>query len=452
MWAALLLSATVLYEWVAPVRDALPIHHWPLMQADAAVCVLLAAIGIALRGRTHTRIFRLLSNSCVVASLVIAGVTLLQHLYGANAPVTHFLLAAGTEPRARIMSVPVAACFCMVGLSLLIDETRDDWLGHVADISITALVILDIILLSGYIFLAAHPAYASSFSKVTLETLICVSLLAFVQTGRRAPYGFFSVLASDGIGGHFARYVLPLASVGFYLIVLLGRYLYRDHYLPLPYAAGATASALETLLFFVVMFLAHKINLLERDVREMAITDELTGIYNRRGFYLFSNQALRDSRRHRDPVTLVFFDVDGLKSVNDRFGHDIGSALLRDVAALLCQSFRVTDIIGRIGGDEFAVFARGHEDEIASVLERLHSSTEADNQSAAKSYRISYSAGSVTLRPNADTQLDDLIAMADEAMYREKQERRMPHASGPAPVDGAARHPATVVSFSDRRP
>ena len=98
---------------------------------------------------------------------------------------------------------------------------------------------------------------------------------------------------------------------------------------------------------------------------------------------------MRDARRSAKPVTVLYFDVDALKQVNDALGHDADSQLLRDVATLLRTNFRVSDAVGRLGGDEFAVFAHDSDADLTPLLRRLQGATDAVNQSGKKPYRIS---------------------------------------------------------------
>jgi diguanylate cyclase (GGDEF)-like protein len=120
----------------------------------------------------------------------------------------------------------------------------------------------------------------------------------------------------------------------------------------------------------------------------------------------------------------LYFDVDELKQVNDALGHDVGSELLRDVAALLRSNFRVSDVVGRLGGDEFAVFAHDSDNDLTPRLQRLRAATEGINQLGEKPYRISYSVGGATSHIGSDETFARLVQRADAAMYAQKRERR----------------------------
>jgi diguanylate cyclase (GGDEF)-like protein len=289
---------------------------------------------------------------------------------------------------------------------------------------------LSLVFIAGYTFGATSLVGQTSAIRMSPQTLVCIVLLTFVQTSRRAPYGSFSVLVGVGIGSQFARIMLPASVLLSYLIIRAGESLLASGTLTLPYAAAVTASGMAALLAILVVLLAGKVNALETELREMSLSDELTGFHNRRGFYLLGEQALRDARRAGRPVSVLFFDADGLKEVNDSLGHDVGSALLFDIATLLRANFRGSDVVGRIGGDEFAVITYGRQADLAPALRRLDDATEAANCAGNKPYRISLSVGGVTTEPQSEESLAELLDRADAAMYQKKRQRRAAREAG----------------------
>lgn len=321
------------------------------------------------------------------------------------------------------MSIQSASCFVLLGLSLIIDHKRQDWLGHVSDALIMMLLILILVFISGYIFDASLLFGQSSKILISLQTLVSIVLLTFVQAGRRIPYGFYSVLVGIGIGSHSARIVLPYSILISWLIIFSGERL-AVNTLNLAYAAALTSATLAALLIILVVLLARMINSFEKQLRDTSLTDELTGIHNRRGFYLLGEQALRDARRSTNPATLLFFDVDNLKEANDTLGHDIGSQLLCDIATLLRANFRDSDIVGRLGGDEFAVLTHGPQNDMSPALQRLKEAVKIAKKAGNRPYTISFSVGKVTIEPQSSESLDELLARADAAMYRNKRERQ----------------------------
>ncbi len=160
------------------------------------------------------------------------------------------------------------------------------------------------------------------------------------------------------------------------------------------------------------------------EMEQLALTDELTGLRNRRGFLVLADQALRMARRTRAKCALVFIDLDGLKQVNDTRGHAAGDAMIADAAKVLSQVFRESDIVARVGGDEFAVLAVLDEGDGSNALNtRLAAAIERVNAETAPSLRLSMSVGIEELSSRSEAPLDVLLARADRAMYERKRRR-----------------------------
>ena len=164
-------------------------------------------------------------------------------------------------------------------------------------------------------------------------------------------------------------------------------------------------------------------------------TDELTGLYNMRGFYLIMDRAFAQAVRHLRPLSVLMIDSDNLKAVNDVHGHDAGNELLRLIAAGIKSELRTTDVLARYGGDEFVVVlpdtgAGGTRD----VAERIRNSiARRPLEMRDKSVPISVSIGLVSYLDDGHN-METIMRRADEAMYRAKAEgrNRVVSASGPA--------------------
>ncbi len=160
-------------------------------------------------------------------------------------------------------------------------------------------------------------------------------------------------------------------------------------------------------------------------LRSLSLIDDLTGLYNRRGFADLGEQHLKLARRSRRGITMVYFDLDRLKTINDSLGHHVGDRALRKVADILRATFRRSDIIARLGGDEFGVLALEAADERSETLvARLRERVDDFNQNRSEPYSLSVSIGMVHLEDDPGVRLRDLVAAADEAMYREKNAKR----------------------------
>ena len=165
-------------------------------------------------------------------------------------------------------------------------------------------------------------------------------------------------------------------------------------------------------------------SLLDRELRSLALTDDLTCLYNRRAFLALAGQQLRVARRNGQGLLLFFADVDHLKEINDSYGHREGDFALIQAADALERTFRNSDVIARLGGDEFAIIALeascDNQEVILDRLERnLKTATTSENR-----YQLSLSVGMARFDPRQPVSLGKLIAMADEAMYEVKKDRQ----------------------------
>ncbi len=159
--------------------------------------------------------------------------------------------------------------------------------------------------------------------------------------------------------------------------------------------------------------------------RVMSITDELTGLYNRRGFFTLAEQRLKLARRQRKGLFMLYADLDGLKAINDTLGHQEGDMALIDTANLLKATYRESDIIARIGGDEFAVIPVGSAgDDIKVVTTRLQKNIDAHNATASRNYTLSISIGMAYYDVEKPGSIDELLAAGDRLMYEQKKIKR----------------------------
>lgn len=151
---------------------------------------------------------------------------------------------------------------------------------------------------------------------------------------------------------------------------------------------------------------------------QMATIDELTGLTNRRGFMLLAEKNLQYAFRAKIPASLLFIDLNHFKSINDRFGHDIGDDALCQMAEFLCKMFRNADIIARLGGDEFVVLLSGTANEHCSGIQaRFTQALESFNANNGKPYQLSCSMGIVGYDATTAPDINMLLRLADDEMY-----------------------------------
>ncbi len=162
----------------------------------------------------------------------------------------------------------------------------------------------------------------------------------------------------------------------------------------------------------------------QMSLRDMAFIDELTGLFNRRGFLKLAELEIKRSDRAHQDLAVFFLDMDGLKQINDTRGHLAGDHALRNIATLLKESFRDTDIVARVGGDEFAVLTAGAlPDHFNPPIGRLTEKLQACNL-AYPHTRLSVSEGVVHYDPMNPQPIEALLAHADARMYEQKRRKK----------------------------
>ena len=164
----------------------------------------------------------------------------------------------------------------------------------------------------------------------------------------------------------------------------------------------------------------------ENELRDLSLIDELTKVYNRRGFMTLAEQQIKVAHRTKKEMAIFYADLDDLKKINDTCGHDEGDAVLVEAAALLRDAFRDSDIIARLGGDEFAVLAIDvAEGKAASLARRLREKIAARNSRPGQEYSVSFSLGIARYDPDKPCSLAELITLADRKMYQDKSARKV---------------------------
>jgi len=155
---------------------------------------------------------------------------------------------------------------------------------------------------------------------------------------------------------------------------------------------------------------------------QMASMDELTLLSNRRGFKMLAQHALDACARLEKPATLLFFDLNDFKQINDLYGHAEGDSALKTFADVLRIAFRESDVVGRLGGDEFVALLTGSSHvETTAIMARLKEILEERNATLHRGYAIRFSVGQIEYNPQRHDSVDKLLADADEAMYAHKQ-------------------------------
>ncbi len=245
------------------------------------------------------------------------------------------------------------------------------------------------------------------------------------------------------MGASLLKFVLPAERAGAARLLAIGHVRASSRELTMQKCAGGSlpvqwsVSPLdlggETGVCVVATDLTERYRVQEA-LRSLSLNDELTGLFNRRGFITHAEQQLKLARRIDGQLLLVFADLDGLKPINDEFGHKAGDEAIRDAAEVLRRSFRESDILARLGGDEFAVLATGTDGHAVEVIhQRLQQHVDEHNERGERPYRLSLSVGIIPYDPSQPAPVIELLTRADAAMYANKRDKRRIDTRNPCP-------------------
>jgi len=184
-----------------------------------------------------------------------------------------------------------------------------------------------------------------------------------------------------------------------------------------------------SLLFIAILYLNKvlfpKVIFYQKELEKASITDQLTGLLNRRGFYNIAQKQCEIASRRNLILYYLFIDIDGLKAINDQYGHKEGDILLQSTSSILKNTFRSSDLICRMGGDEFLVMTMEAKDAtIEDMTNRLTINLNSYNTQTSKPYKLSLSTGLIQNNPGSPFSIGELISKADEVMYKQKRKNK----------------------------
>jgi len=425
--AVSIVAGCTLFVWFFSALGSFLPGSWRLMTATTALGLLLNALSFELsESRYTTRTYRISQLLALLATLV--GIAILAeyalHLSGGIERLLPFD-PKSTSPWPDRPSPQTAAGVALLGITAALIRVRARIVVRIADLVAIALGLLVLVLVSGEIFGAMRFSGISPITRTSPQTMACLALLTLTAFLRRAEVGIFSIFLGRGIGSRISRILAPILLVLSFLRELGRSNLLMVLQIPERYAAAILASVATVVSLVLLVFLAWRINQMEMKIHDLSLRDELTGLYNLRGFNLLAEQALRLAQRSQAPFSVLYIDLDNLKEINDSLGHSTGSAFLAETAELLKETFREADVMGRIGGDEFAVVCQCSHVAISIAAQRLQAASAVRNSKASRRFPLSFSAGYVTAEEHAHQSLKELLTEADAAMYEEKRCKKL---------------------------
>lgn len=435
----ILTGILVLFGWafdLEPLKRILP----TLVAMNPVTAVNFILLGLAVscsRAPREDRRLRRTAMLCAAAAGLIGTLRLGNAFLDWPVSVDQLLFAskltADVTGQANRMAPNTALSFLLLGCALLFFNSQRRSRLFVSQTCTLLSFVISLLPVVGYAYGTKMLYGIGQFIPMALHTALCFMALCTGILFARPGRGLTAPLLDEGVSGIMMRRLLPTVIC---LPVLIGWLRLEGQKLNLyDNEFGVALTVVAHILLLATLVWGTSFELLRFDLRqkqaeaqlqELILTDDLTGLRNRRGFLLLTEQEVKHAQHGLLNVGLwlVYADLDGLKEINDRFGHAVGSQAIVQAAEVLKETFRATDIIARLGGDEFAILAVSNEPEGGrAMVERLLENLQTFNARATLSYRLSLSAGIVPLDART-TSIEYALQEADLAMYEHKRTRK----------------------------
>jgi diguanylate cyclase (GGDEF)-like protein len=426
------LAATVagltLLAWFIPPLDSLMPGGWRLMATASAIGLALCAFSLEFSESRYSKRVNKLSQVLAVLAVLLGATILAEYALHISTGLEHILPfdPKSISPWPARPSPQTASGLVLLGITLALIRVRSRIAVRIADLVLICLAMLMLVLVSGEIFGALRLFGLSPVTRTSPQTLLCLALLTFVAFLRRSEIGLFSIFLGRGIGSRIARVLGPILLVLPFVREIGRQRMIHAQLLPERYATSILASIAAAMAFALLIVIAWYIKDMEAEIQELSLRDELTRLYNLRGFSLLGGHVLVLAQRSQLPCSVLYVDVDNLKHINDSLGHAKGSAILKETVQMLEQTFRETDVIGRIGGDEFAVVCQCSRVAISIAANRLEAAIATRNAQPGPEIPLSFSVGFATADEHGHQSLPELLSLADQAMYERKRQKKQP--------------------------
>jgi diguanylate cyclase (GGDEF)-like protein len=334
-----------------------PLAGFAVMKPNTAVGI--GSLGLALTLSQLGGPIRRLSMLCTLVGALIGAITLAEYSFGWDAGVDQFLFVDSTTSAAAFPGRPAAlTALLLILLSVGVTGSQSRGWRHVRTFCSTVALLVTWTLLNGYLFAQSTAPSVLPFGSVAVHTAAALLLLALGAVATQSGSWPVRTVFADDIAGTMCRWLLPAAVLappllGWFVrnLTMLGEPGAAFHWALYSVFSSAGSVAL-------ILILARRIELLDAErtaATVMSRHDELTGLANRRAFDAFLVEAFNRARRYERPLSLLTIDVDEFKAYNDAHGHPAGDEVLSAVAAVFAEVARDTDLVARIGGEEFAI-------------------------------------------------------------------------------------------------
>jgi len=433
--AAIVVGCLVLCSWIFHIERLRPAFLGSAsIEVNTSLCLIFLGVSLWMLlpdpPRKAHRYWGLFFGALVAS---IGAITMIEYVFGLDMRISQLLLredigVIATRFPGRMPPI-TAMTFLALGLALLLL----DWGRRPAQVLSLWGVFAAIMSVSGHINGAAAIYGIFSYTQTDAYLALVLLVMSAAIFFARPRVGIAGDLTGRYLGSATARRFLPVVII----VPILGSWIRMQGQrlglfgTELGFAWNVTMNVVT--LSLLVWLYARKLNKAEESLEEVrevkdllhdaSLKDELTGLYNRRGFLTFAEEQIKLACSGRRELLVVFADVDGLKTINDGYGHAEGDRALKKAAEVLLAVFRDTDLVARLGGDEFVVLAldcsptglvriNAHLDKMLCIVNDLDDP-----------WKLSISVGTVHVDSKHQLSIGDLLSKADKMMYEQKREK-----------------------------
>jgi len=435
--AAIVVGCLVLCGWVFRIerlRSAL-VGSVSIEVSTALALILLGMSLWLLLPDPPRRAYRYGGLFFAALAAFIGAMTLTEYIFGRDPRIDRLLfsqdISAVASSSAGRMSPITATTFLALGLALLLLDHEKHSRWQPSQILSLWGAFAAIMTLSGYVNGATATYRIFSYTQAAVFIALVLFTMSAAVFFARPRVGIASDLTGRFSGSASARRFLPTVIVVPFLAAWIRIRGQRAGLFGTELGLALNVTTNVVTLSFLVWLNARLLNKTEESLEEVreakkilydaSVKDELTGLYNRRGFLTFAEEQIKIACSGRRELLVVFADVDGLKAINDRYGHSEGDRALQKAAEVLLAVFRETDLVARLGGDEFAVLAldcspaglvriNAHFDKLLRAINDVE-----------KPWTLSISVGAVHVDSRHQLSIEELLGNADGIMYDRKR-------------------------------
>ena len=421
-------AITVFASWLyPPVALYLP-PFVSQMSIPMALTALLCTFSLVLSEPGSHLALPILGRLIAIVAGLIALAVLLENTFHRFPALDALLESERINSANRALALQPPAAFVVLAIVMILVTGSSALMKRIADVAVSCLSLMALILVTENLFAALGLFGLRSGDLISPLVLFSFVLLTTVVALRQIEHGVFSIFLGCGIGSRIARGFAPILLVLPFLGEVVRTRAELKDVVPPQYGDATFVSAIAAISVLLLLFLVWRINTMEKEIHDLTLRDDLTGLYNMRGFYLLAEQTLRLAQRAQVPFSVIFIDLDGLKQINDQLGHNVGSSYLAETGELVMETFREGDVKGRFGGDEFVVAGQFSMVGVEIAAQRLLNAATERNLKTPRKFPLSLSIGHVTADYYTQESLKDLVTRADQAMYKEKRKKKLQRA------------------------